>query len=230
MPHLLASEDWALKVAAASGLPAAETRLDTFGSRSAVVVKRFDRMPTGERIHQEDFIQALGLSTGTKYEGTTAPPSRLTSLTSLAGPHARDEQAFLRQLLHAVTFNALIGNGDAHSKNYALLILDGGEVRLAPLYDAAPTLLLHAASVNAGHALDGQIKLPYLTLENLVREGVAWGLEVSDSRYTAIAAMEAAAEAAAATPSIEEISFLRELVPARAEDLLNGRTARRSIN
>ncbi|NJC23827.1 serine/threonine-protein kinase HipA [Arthrobacter pigmenti] len=229
VPHLLASEDWALKVASAAGLPAAESWLETFGSRRAIVVKRFDRTAAGGRVHQEDFTQALGLSSANKYEGTTASPSRLTKLTSLAAPHTRDEEEFLRQLLRAVTFNALIGNGDAHSKNYAVLILDGGEVRLAPLYDAAPTLLLHSASVNAGHTLGGQIRLPYLTFEHLVNEGVAWGLQGSEARLTATQALESAAEAAAATPSVEEISFLRELVPARAQDLLNGRTARRSL-
>lgn len=227
VPHLLASEDWALKVAAAAGLPAAESHLETFGSRGAIVVKRFDRTAAGDRIHQEDFTQALGLSSDAKYEGTTAPPSRLTTLTSLAAPHARDEQAFLRQLLSAVTFNALIGNGDAHSKNYGVLILDGGEVQLAPLYDAAPTLLLHAHSVNAGHALGGQIKLPYLTLEHIVREGVVWGLGAADARLAVTATVESAAEAAAATASTPEIDFLREIVPTRAKGLLDGRTARR---
>lgn len=228
VPHLLASEDWALKVAAAADLPAAQSHLETFGSRGAIVVKRYDRTPTGGRIHQEDFTQALGLSSNAKYEGTTAPPSRLMTLTSLAAPHARNEEAFLRQLLSAVTFNALIGNGDAHSKNYGVLILDGGEVQLAPLYDAAPTLLLHAHSVNAGHALGGQIKLPYLTLEHIVREGVAWGLGAADARLTVATTVESTADAAAATPSIPEIDFLRHIVPARAKDLLDGRTARRA--
>lgn len=227
VPHLLASEDWALKVAAAAGLPAAETRLETFGSRDSIVVTRFDRTAVGERIHQEDFTQALGLASEAKYEGTTTPPSRLTTLASVATPHTRDETAFLRQLLRAVTFNALIGNGDAHSKNYGLLLLDGGEVRLAPLYDAAPTLLLHAPSVNAGHAVGGQIRLPYLTLDHLVREGEAWGLKATDAKLTATATLESAAAAAAATPCIEQLDFLRELVPSRAKDLLDGRTARR---
>lgn len=64
-----------------------------------------------------------------------------------------------------------IGNGDAHSKNYSLILRDGGEVLLAPLDDGAPTLLLYALSNNAGHAVAGQIRLGYITLEHLARKG-----------------------------------------------------------
>ena len=47
-----------------------------------------------------------------------------------------------------------------------------GEVLLAPLYDAAPTLLLYARSSNARHYVAGQARLNYITLDHLVREGV----------------------------------------------------------
>lgn len=230
IPHLLPAEDWALKVATAAGLPAAESRLETFGARQALVVTRYDRTPGGGRVHQEDFTQALGLGSEAKYEGTTAPPSRLTRLVSTAAPHTRDDDGFRRDLLRAVTFNLVIGNGDAHSKNYSLLIRDGGEVLLAPLYDAAPTLLLYAPSKNAGHTLGGQAGLNHLTLEHVIKEAAAWGLDPDDARVTAAAVLEAVAGAATATPAQDVISFLNQLVPARAEDLLNGRTARRALD
>lgn len=50
-----------------------------------------------------------------------------------------------------------------------------GEVLLAPLYDAAPTLLLYARSSNVGHSVAGQARLNYITLDHLVREGVTRG-------------------------------------------------------
>ncbi len=137
VPHLLADEDWALRVAAAAGLPAATAELATFGTRQAIVVARYDRTADGGRVHQEDFTQALALGSDAKYGGSTRPPSRLTRLVSAAAPHTRDDEQFRRMLLRAVTFNMVIGNGDAHSKNYSILILDGGEVQLAPLYDVA---------------------------------------------------------------------------------------------
>ncbi|GAC1602474.1 MAG: hypothetical protein NVS3B6_13120 [Pseudarthrobacter sp.] len=229
IPDLLASEEWALKTAAAAGLPAASAQLQMFGSRQAIVVTRFDRAPDATRLHQEDFTQALALASEAKYESSAQPPSRLTRLVNAAAPHTRDDAEFRRHLLRAITFNAAIGNGDAHSKNYSLILNDGGEVQLAPLYDVAPTLLLYAPSNNAGHAVSGQIRLGYLTLEHLVREGAAWGMDEDDARQTAVSALELVAEAAAASSPLNGLEFLRELVPARASDILDGGTARRVL-
>lgn len=229
IPDLLASEHWALTTAAAAGLPAATAHLQTFGTRQAIVVDRFDRAPDGSRLHQEDFTQALALPSEAKYEGTSTPPSRLTRLVRAATPHTRDDAEFRRDLLRAVTFNLAIGNGDAHSKNYSLILRDGGEVLLAPLYDVAPTLLLYAPSNNAGHALSGQIRLSYITLDHLIREGSAWGMDDDDARQTVVSVLEAIAAAAAEPTAQEQFGFLRELVPARADDLLQGGTARRTL-
>jgi serine/threonine-protein kinase HipA len=229
VPGLLASEDWALRTAAAADLPAAKAHLEMFGSRQAIVVDRFDRAPDGSRLHQEDFTQALALTSEAKYEGTSAPPSRLTRLVNAAAPHTRDDAEFRRDLLRAVSFNLAIGNGDAHSKNYSLILRDGGEVLLAPLYDVAPTLLLYAPSNNAGHAVAGQIRLSYITLEHLVREGTAWGMDADDARQTAVSALESVAVAAAETQTPDTLHFLRDLVPARVSDLISGTTARRAL-
>jgi serine/threonine-protein kinase HipA len=43
-------------------------------------------------------------------------------------------------LLEAVTFNLLIGNNDAHAKNFSILYLPDGSSRLAPLYDLVCTV------------------------------------------------------------------------------------------
>ena len=45
--------DWALRVADAAGMSAAQSRLATFDGRAAIVVTRYDRGPDGRRIHQE---------------------------------------------------------------------------------------------------------------------------------------------------------------------------------
>lgn len=229
VPHLLAAEDWALKLAAAAGLPAAAAHLETFGSRQAIVVTRYDRTPNGSRLHQEDFTQALALASTSKYETSPTPPSRLARLVRAAAPHTRDDREFRRALLRAITFNLVIGNGDAHSKNYSILLRDGGEVTLAPLYDLAPTLLLYAPSNNSGHIVGGQSRLNYLTLEHIVREGVAWGMDAGDARDTAAAVLERVATASATVAAPGEIGFLNELVAVRAGELLAGRRARRAL-
>ena len=229
IPLLLPSEHWALSLAAAAGLPAASTSMETFGSRQAIVVERFDRGDDGSRLHQEDFTQALSLPSSSKYEGGLAARSRLGQIAGLAAPFTRSADAFHCDLLRAITFNLLIGNGDAHSKNYSLSLGDNGEVRLAPLYDVAPTLLLYAQSVNAGHTVNRQIRLPYITLEHLVAEAVSWGLGEDAARNTTEAVLHDAAEAAADVPAPVDLEFLQDLIPKRASQLLAGGTAGRTL-
>lgn len=117
IPHLLAAEHWALELARTAGLPSAKTYIQRFGSRDALIVERYDRSEDGRRIHQEDFAQLLGLAAAAKYDQSTAVPSRLTNVVGAAAFHTRNPQAFMTDLLKLVTFNVLIGNGDAHSKN-----------------------------------------------------------------------------------------------------------------
>jgi serine/threonine-protein kinase HipA len=222
---LLAAEHWALDLARAVNLPAARTTLDRFGTRDALVVERYDRTADHRRIHQEDFAQVLGLASAAKYDQSTATPSRLARVAAAAAPHTRDAASFKLDLLRAVGFNVLIGNGDAHSKNYSVLIRETGEVLLAPLYDAAPTLLLYARSSNAGHSVAGQARLNYITLDHLVREAVSWGVEREVARSAVSEVFAAAAEAQVPPP--EGLEHLPGLVADRATDLLAGGAPRR---
>jgi len=92
----------------------------------AYVVKRFDR--AGRRkIHQEDFAQILGKTD--KYDGSVEAIGR--KLKAVSGVPGLDVQLFFER----VVFNFLIGNGDAHMKNYSIVYDKEGHVRLAPAYD-----------------------------------------------------------------------------------------------
>ncbi|MFS3127435.1 HipA domain-containing protein [Nocardioides sp. Bht2] len=185
VPHLVHAEHWALEVAARVGLPAAQSTLQVFGSRTAIVVRRYDRAPDGRRAHQEDFCQALGLDPSAKYElQTNAGNSRLRQLAALAAPRAASPDSFRRTLLQAVCFNALIGNADAHSKNYSLMIEETGEVSLAPLYDVAPVRYLSPRFKGTGHLINGRGNLDHLSLEDLITEGSSWGTSPGRVRNT----------------------------------------------
>ncbi|MBF0388086.1 MAG: HipA domain-containing protein [Candidatus Omnitrophica bacterium] len=92
----------------------------------AYVVKRFDR--EGRRkIHQEDFAQILGKQN--KYDGSVEEIGR--KLKAVSEVPGLDVQLFFER----VVFNFLIGNGDAHVKNYSVIYNEEGLVRLAPAYD-----------------------------------------------------------------------------------------------
>jgi serine/threonine-protein kinase HipA len=94
-------------------------------------VERFDRdlsTDIATRIHTEDLAQALGREPDEKYGVSAKQAVELMRRVSAGAPYD-----FVRQL----AFNTIVGNGDAHTKNYSLVLSD--DVRLAPLYDALPT-------------------------------------------------------------------------------------------
>ncbi|GEK21934.1 putative kinase Y4mE [Cellulomonas xylanilytica] len=179
VPQIIRYEHWALRLAADAGLPAASADLQTFAGREALVVERFDRRD-GRRTHQEDFTQALGLAARDKYESSTGD-HRLAALAARAAPEALDPGAFRSELLAQVTFNAAIGNGDAHSKNYSVRISRSANVSMTPLYDVAPVFLVAPRLRHAGHAVNEQVYLPDVTAEHLITEGKRWGLPAENA-------------------------------------------------
>lgn len=99
---------------------------------NVLVVKRFDRAP-GRRVHMEDMAQAMGYPPRRKYgEGLGLDfPRMLRLLDRLSADPATDVREAVRRLVAFV----LMGNADAHLKNWALLYPDGTAPKLSPLYD-----------------------------------------------------------------------------------------------
>ena len=134
------NEHLSLTLARAVGLSCARSQIVEFDRERAVVVERFDRFPVGDRVrrvHQEDMCQATGLRPGAKYESRGGPSAAaiVGVLRNRSASPDEDVDAFIDALI----FNWLIANTDAHAKNYSLLVA-GGRVRLAPLYDLASAL------------------------------------------------------------------------------------------
>jgi serine/threonine-protein kinase HipA len=103
-----------------------------------LLVERYDRQvgTTVVRLHQEDFCQALGIVTEHKYQNEGGPG--LAQAFALLRSATRPSALHTLKLLDYVVFNALIGNHDAHGKNFSLLYTPAGAA-LAPLYDALCT-------------------------------------------------------------------------------------------
>lgn len=133
------AEAAALRLAEAAGVPAPRADVLHVEDQTSFLVARFDREPgplLARRRHAEDLVQALGRSHDVKYDVTARQVTELLARTDrdygddAPGPLVR---AFLTQL----AFNTIIGNADAHAKNYSLLLTPEA-VRFAPLYDAVP--------------------------------------------------------------------------------------------
>ncbi len=104
---------------------------EAFGQ--SLAVRRFDRRRPGQRVHIEDFAQVFGVYPEHKY--------RRASYGSIARVLWLEigEQAVL-EYTRRLVFTVLIGNADAHLKNWSLMYPDGRTPALAPAYDLVATL------------------------------------------------------------------------------------------
>jgi serine/threonine-protein kinase HipA len=159
---IVKNEAFCLALAGAMGIPTAAAAIHEFNGSSCLFVERFDRV-VGEnrevrRLHQEDMCQALGFKPEQKYEydndGLPQGPGLEQCLGILRETKTPiiDRRVFLRLVL----FNFLIGNADAHGKNFGLLYRDGAVPSLAPAYDLVSTVLYdqfdQSFSMHFGHA------------------------------------------------------------------------------
>ena len=130
-----------MQLAAALELSVAPAQARNAGGKPYFLVTRYDRQleTTGgvRRLHQEDFCQALGIPPEQKYQAENGPSFK-TGFELLRRAATRPAVEVLK-LLDAAIFNVIIGNADAHGKNFSLLYL-GAEVTLAPLYDLVCTV------------------------------------------------------------------------------------------
>ena len=154
---MVANEAYCMNLASVAGLNAAEVRPIAAGGREGLLVYRYDRTAVnGEegihRIHQEDFCQALGYYPEEKYQAHGGPG--VAQCAALVRAHSAAPGADILALLDALVFNLLIGNADAHSKNYSLILEGNESPRLAPLYDLLSTRVY-------GHRFDRKMAMKY---------------------------------------------------------------------
>lgn len=115
-------------------------------AKSFLLVHRFDRdadTPTG-RLHMEDFAQATGAPPDEKHSGTYAALGAMLLERSAQG------RGDVFELVRRIKVNELLGNFDAHLKDFSLLYRTSREASLSPAYD----IVAHAAYLQGGgHAL-----------------------------------------------------------------------------
>ncbi len=144
LDHPTENEAFAMRLALRMGLNVAPVRLAAApGVGASLLVERYDRRsaPDGsvERLHQEDFCQALGVVPQRKYASEGGPG--FPECFELVRRACTRPAVAALGLLDAAIVQVLLGNADAHGKNYSLLRKAGGEVVLAPLYDLLSTVV-----------------------------------------------------------------------------------------
>lgn len=103
-------------------------------SEPALLIRRFDRGPGGERLHFEEFNQLLGQPSAGKYDGAYKDMADFIAETPGCLP-AENYRLYLRILA-----GLLIGNTDMHLKNFAMFHTEAG-LRLTPSYDMVSAVM-----------------------------------------------------------------------------------------
>jgi serine/threonine-protein kinase HipA len=211
------NEALCMKLASASGLPSASVETRNIDGTDFLLVERYDRIHKQgslERLHQEDFCQALGMVPEHKYQKEGGPS--LKQCFELLREVSSAPVIDLARLLEAVTFNYLVGNNDAHGKNFSLLYRGLGgtdlEIRLAPLYDVVSTLYYPELSGEMAMRIGGQYSSGKVTAGNFDQLADEAGLgkplvrarvrEIADRILAALARMDVT------NPNAEKVAAL----------------------
>jgi serine/threonine-protein kinase HipA len=158
-------------------------------ARSFLAVDRYDRVDN-LRVHAEDACQLLGRMPRAKY-GSIGHFQMLVALLDRLSPRGVLDvrQFFVRQAV-----NTLIGNSDAHLKNFSVLYADRNFPQLTPAYDIVCVAALPGfTSYGTNVAIDRMQRVQ--TLDNYKQMARASGI----AERIATAAAKAAVSAARAT-------------------------------
>lgn len=163
------NEAFCMNLAEKVGLPVPMAQVIQVADQQVYMVERYDRrkIVSGEieRLHQEDFSQALGILPEMKYEQEGGPGFK--ECFKLVEEWSDEPALDTLNLLRWSLFNFLIGNADSHAKNLSFLYAGGG-IRLAPFYDLLCTAVYERITNRFAMKIGGQKDPRYLAPNHLV--------------------------------------------------------------
>jgi len=112
-------------------------------NRQLFVMRRFDLKDDGSCRAMEDMAVLQGKPTSDKYHSSYESVSKILNFYSSS--LKADNESLFKMLVHS----CMVGNGDAHLKNYAMLYDDPEDMRLSPLYDVVNTQIYSPADTLA---------------------------------------------------------------------------------
>lgn len=229
-PHLAVNEHFCMVLARRMGMPAAEVSL-LRTPRPVLLVRRFDRavvegaggQPRVQRRHIIDACQACDLPVAYKYERNLGSAeavrhirdgvgfARLFGCAELTANKATAKLAMLRWAL----FQFLIGNSDAHGKNFSFFVRPGGLLEPTPWYDLVSVLQYSSFDTELAMAYGDVFRhaevTPFALADFAARCGIDRQLMRREGqRLAKLATAEAAAQAQAADyQGAEERAFVQ---------------------
>ena len=177
------NEGFCMALAEAMRLKPAKSKIHSVLSRPFLLVERYDRVVDAQghrqRLHQEDFCQALGVTPEMKYQNEGGPD--LAQCFELVRRVTRPSAPQILRLLDYVIFNALIGNHDAHAKNFSLLY-QGQTPVLAPLYDTLSTAVYPTLTSRMAMKIGSKYKFSELQTRHWLQFSEGVGLAKAQAR------------------------------------------------
>lgn len=178
----------------------------------AFISRRFDRLPDGRKLRQEDFCQLAEQSPKDKYEGSAELCVRLVRR------YATEPIIEILKLYRLMVFAWWSGNGDMHLKNFSLLTDSQGITRMTPAYDLVSTQLVIP---------NDPLALPVVGKKsNLTRNTwLEFGEYCRIPKKTAVRALEKQASVAIAANALIDVCLLPGDQKSALKALLADRTA-----
>lgn len=174
-PGSVLNEWFCMSLAAACGHDVAGCGVLPLCGERYYVTTRYDREDVGgvtRRLHQEDFCQLLRIDPRHKYESQGGPGlSECLRLLRALELSAAETVMFLER----VVFNFLVGNGDAHGKNFSVLY-QGRRCSLAPMYDIMSTTIYPEVGKRMAMKIDGEYSFKWMTTGKFLRMAKSQGL------------------------------------------------------
>lgn len=153
------NELFCMRLARLVGINVPKTEIHYLNKISYYLVERYDRQKDEngkiQRLHQEDFCQAMGIMPEIKYEREGGP--NITQCQQFLRVHSAKPAVDQINFLQRIIFNYLIGNADAHGKNFSLLYRNKMP-ELSPAYDLLSTAVYPDISKKMAMKIGGKYK------------------------------------------------------------------------
>lgn len=169
--HVPTYEYFLSKLAKSIDLPTVDCQLKKWEREHYLLIKRYDRVMNDDknvqRLHQEDFCQALGIGYENKYQQDEGPTFHdcYKLIERVSTKPIEDAENLLRWQM----FNLLAGNSDGHAKNLALLYDENQQVHLAPFYDLVCTRAIDHVDTKLALSIGGEYNPGKIKLDHWAR-------------------------------------------------------------
>ena len=220
------NEGFCMALAEVMQLKPAKSQVRSVLGRQFLLVERYDRLANAQgqrqRLHQEDFCQALGVVPEMKYQNEGGPD--LAQCFDLVRRVTRPNAPHILRMLDYVIFNALVGNHDAHAKNFSLLYA-GKSAVLAPLYDVLSTAVYPDLTPKMAMKIGGKYEFSKVQARHWDQLLEAVGLGKAQARKRILALAKSMPTTARGLQSDPSRGFTRHSVVEQIVTLIEQRSA-----